>query len=291
MSDRTTPPTEQNLAAMVLTVTAVTLAFLSVFVLTLDGVVLEILVGAVLSIGAITFVVIVVLDMLGYFDDGSEPVDETGGADVDAKPEPRRPESPRRANRPLSPLINFDSELAAIRAHFDGSPPDAVRRFEKQYRQLKQADRERRKTIASDLRTSVNPIEVLVGSDERMAGLVEGMGERLFRYIKSDAGDLLTLAEVEFLVDGERREVGEIAGREARLETSVHNDGEETDAEVSLQFLGPSGIQVRREFLPVGTVRPNQTKTLDTRVYVPTNAKSVSAVAVEAAPGEPVLEL
>ena len=62
MSDRTTPPTEQNLAAMVLTVTAVTLAFLSVFVLTLDGVVLEILVGAVLSIGAITFVVIVVLD-------------------------------------------------------------------------------------------------------------------------------------------------------------------------------------------------------------------------------------
>jgi hypothetical protein len=287
MSQTSPPASEQNLAAMLLTVGAVTLAFLSVFVLTLDGVVLQILVGAVLSVGAISLIIVFALDTLGYFDE-QRPASESKATEETPAP---RSEPQRRANKPLAPLVNFDEEIVALKAHFDGAVPDQVRAFERQYRQLKQADRDRRQTIASDLRASMNPIEILVEDDPEVQSLVDGMGERLFRYIKSDAGDLLTLSDVELFLDGRRQDVPEVAGREARLKTSVYNEGEQANVEVALQFLSRSGVQVRREFLPVGAVQPNQNKTLDTRVYVPSNAKTVLATAVESGPGEPVLDL
>jgi hypothetical protein len=284
MSDER-PPTEQNLAAMLLTIGAVTLASMSVIILSLDGVIVPILVGAILTVSAISFGIVIVLDLLDAFD---EAENETGSSETT---DGSTLDEPPKANQPLAPLLNFDEELRTIHASFDEEVPPPVETFTDEYQTLKGADPSRRQTLASDLRASLNPLEVTVDEDTPAGDAVEDIGDRLFRYIRSDAGELVTMGESAFFLDGEARDIERIAGEKARLKTSVYNEGDEANIEVIVQFLSASGVQVRRESLPVGTVYPNQEKELDTHVYVPTNARSARFAAVEAAPGEPVLDL
>lgn len=279
---------EGNVAGFLLTVGSVTVAFLAVFLLVFDGVVAEILAASVIAIGLVSVIIGMALDLLGYFDGEAKPSSTQRGSSKAAVKTASKPVTP---NKPLAPVINFDDELAQLKEAFGDDVPKPVASFAKEYRALKGMSPDSRRTAASNMRATLNPITVLVDGDDELEPLVDDIGDRLFRYIKSDPTDFLSVTDFAFYVDGNKESVRDISGHEARLKATVFNEGEECNAEVVLQFESESGVNVRREYLPVGAVQPNAQKELNTHVYVPSPATQVKLSVVESAPGEPVLDM
>ena len=150
--------------------------------------------------------------------------------------------------------------------------------------------RGQRGSIASDVRAGLNPIVVLV-DDPEIESMLSRMGEDLFAYVKTDGAELVNVDRYALYDDGKKAPVDELQGRQARIRASVSNDGESMKTDVLLRFTDGDGIEVKRTKLPVGEVPTAATKELNTQVYVPSVASSVTVSPVPAAASREVLDM
>jgi hypothetical protein len=227
-----------------------------------------------------------VLEALSYFDGGeAEPTEPAEPTTTSS-----RPWVPDGDVKPLPPLINFDDELGELYDYFDGEFPSQAEAFLGGYKRMKTADRGQRGSIASDVRAGLNPIVVLV-DDPEIESMLSRMGEDLFAYVKTDGAELVSVDRYALYDDGKKAPVDELQGRQARIRASVSNDGESMKTDVLLRFTDGDGIEVKRTKLPVGEVPTAATKELNTQVYVPSVASSVSVSPVPAAASREVLDM
>ena len=277
-----------GLGAFLVLVLVVTSSFIVVFQQTLPEAVATTLSWVVIGVSAVSAMMGFVLEALSYFDGdgGAEPTEP-------AEPTPTtssRPWVPDGDVKPLPPLINFDDELEELYDYFDGEFPSQAEAFLKGYKRMKTADRGQRGSIASDVRAGLNPIIVLV-DDPEAESMLSRMGEDLFAYVKTDGAELVSVDRYALYDDGKKAPVDELQGRQARIRASVSNDGESMKTDVLLRFIDGDGIEVKRTKLPVGEVPTAATKELNTQVYVPSVASSVSVSPVPAAASREVLDM
>ena len=267
-------------------VLVVTCSFIVVFQQTLPGAVATTLSWVVIGASAISAMMGFVLEALSYFDGGeAEPTEPAEPTTTSS-----RPWVPDGDVKPLPPLINFDDELGELYDYFDGEFPSQAETFLKGYKRMKTADRGQRGSIASDVRAGLNPIVVLV-DDPEIESMLSRMGEDLFAYVKTDGAELVSVDRYALYNDGKKTPVDELQGRQARIRASVSNDGESMKTDVLLRFTDGDGIEVKRTKLPVGEVPTAATKELNTQVYVPSVASSVSVSPVPAAASREVLDM
>jgi hypothetical protein len=294
MPDGEPVPAEGNLASFLLAIGGVSIAFWAAFVFTFDGVVLQLLAIVVGVVAAFSLTVALVLDSLGYFDAESGETDVATGdpADAGITVEAAGNGTVPKSDKPLPPIINFDTELRALTEAFDDEPPTELADFREEYARLKE-EVGNRKTIASSMRSGLNGLSVRVeqSDNDEALGITEDIGERLFRYIKASPAENVELIDVGLFVDGERVTVEGAQGETARIKTTIRNGGEEGKFEVAVRFENRNGITVREETLPAGRVTTNAQKTLDTRVYVPSLATGMEVRIVEAPEEREVLDL
>jgi len=278
---------EQNFAGYLLIVGSVTAVFVAAFTFLLSGAVSQVLIAITITLGFLSVLIGFALNVLGHFED--RPTTGTTEKSTTTTRRAWKPDTP--VNKPLPPLINFDTELRRLEEHFGGELPDQMDSFVEDYRQLRTTNGiDKRRSIASSMRSALNPLPVLV-DDEEMEDVVDEMGDRLFRYIQADATEHLTVSDAAFYRDGESRPLAEIQGSEARIKATVHNAGEASTAEVEVEFNNRDGIKVKSTSLPVGQLPPNARKDLNTHVYVPSLAADATIYAVASAQGDEVLEM
>ena len=277
-----------GLGAFLVLVLVVTSSFVIVFQQTLPEGVATTLSWVVIGVSAVSAMMGFVLEALSYFDgDGeaerTEPAEPTSTTSS-------RPWVPDGDVKPLPPLINFDDELEQLYDYFDGEFPSQAETFLDGYKRVKTADRGQRGSIASDVRAGLNPIIVLV-DDPEVESMLSQMGEDLFAYVKTDGAELVSVDRYALYDDGKKTPVDELQGRQARIRASVSNDGESMKTDVLLRFTDDDGIEVKRTKLPVGEVPTAATKELNTQVYVPSVASSVTVSPVPAAASREVLDM
>ena len=283
MAETERTPTLGRFFVLVLVVTC---SFIVVFQQTLPGAVATTLSWVVIGASAISAMMGFVLEALSYFDGGeAEPTEPAKPTTTSS-----RPWVPDGDVKPLPPLINFDDELGELYDYFDGEFPSQAETFLKGYKRMKTADRGQRGSIASDVRAGLNPIVVLV-DDPEIESMLSRMGEDLFAYVKTDGAGLVSVDRYALYDDGKKTPVDELQGRQARIRASVSNDGESMKTDVLLRFTDGDGIEVKRTKLPVGEVPTAATKELNTQVYVPSVASSVSVSPVPAAASREVLDM
>jgi len=279
------PLPEQNLAAFLLTVGGVTVAFIAVFVFTIGDAVGNIFIWTALGVGLITVFVGMTLDLLGFFDneravlrdrtESSGPVDAIEFA----------------ADPTVSPLLDFEAELQTIADAYGESPPSQLTTFVEEYRRIRDKGVGSRADAAGDLRASLNPLSVIVEGEEALEDAVAQIEQKLQLYVSSAPYELFEIEEVGLYVDGSRTAVQDVAGQQARIKLEVHNAGDTAKAEIRLRFRSTEGVVVRREFLPMGEIAADATKQLDTQVYVPSVAARMQVESVRPSDDTPVLDL
>jgi hypothetical protein len=275
-----------NLAAFLLTVAGVTVAFITVFVFSFPGIIGRFFAGAVIAVTIITLIVGMVLDLLGYFGNQQKILTQPTPDTATGVPESVR----KKPNRPLPKRINFDEEIETLREYFDGELPPQMDSFLTEYMQLKTST-SNRKVKAGSLRAALNPIQTLVAGDEEMEELVTDMGDQLFSYIKADPVDNIVVTEHAFYRDGHQYPVEELQAENARIKATVHNQGESAKAEVAVQFKNTDDVPVKTAYLPVGNLVPEARKDLNTNVYVPSLATSASVFVIRATQDTEVLSM
>jgi hypothetical protein len=279
------PFPEQNLAAFLLTVGGVTVAFIAVFVFTIGDAVGNIFIWTAIGVGLITVFVGMTLDLLGFFDneravlrdrtESSGPVDAIEFA----------------ADPTVSPLLDFETELQTIADAYGESPPSQLTTFVEEYRRIRDKGVSSRADAAGDLRASLNPLSVIAEGEEALEDAVAQIEQKLQLYVSSAPYELFEIEEVGLYVDGSRTAVQDVAGQQARIKLEVHNAGDTAKAEVRLRFRSTEGVVVRREFLPMGEIAADATKQLDTQVYVPSVAARMQVESVRPSDDTPVLDL
>jgi hypothetical protein len=258
-----------NLGSFLLVVGMVSIVFIALFQLTLPTTVAYLLTAGVLFVTVISALFAFLLDAFGYFDPAQEPVGDEGRHGRSREAKPWVPAT--SPTRPLPPLLNFDAELRAYHAMFDGDLPAAFDPFVEDYRRLKTNTRNR-PSIASDLRADLNPIGTLFEPGTEGDRLYEEISARLFRYIDADR-ELATVDRVTFRDDdGAETDVATLAGGLGRVEVVVENEGEAVDAAVVVELLDAAGEVVASRTCDAGYVAPGATRTVDADVFVPAEA-------------------
>ncbi|ERG90694.1 MAG: hypothetical protein J07HQW1_00721 [Haloquadratum walsbyi J07HQW1] len=275
-----------NFAAFLLTVGGVTVVFIAVFIFAFPGTIGRFFAAAVVTVTIITLMLGMVLDLLGYFGSrASILVDSEEEQTANGVPD----SVSRKPNKPLPKQINFDSEIKTLQEHFDGELPSQMNSFLTEYEQLKKST-SNRKVTAGSLRAALNPVQTIV-DDTEMEELVDDMGDRLFRYIKSDPVDNIVVSEYAFYQDGNQKSVETLQAQKARIRATVHNQGEGAKAEVAVQFKNTDGVPVKTAYLPVGNLVPEGRKDLDTNVYIPSLATEADVFVIRATPDTEVLTM
>ena len=273
-----------NLGSFFLVVGAVTCVFIAVFQFTLPEGIRFLLTAGVLLVAILSAIVASLLETLGYFDEDVERKRESEGTVGGDKN--KRPWTPTSGTRySLPPIINFDEELRAYYEMFDGDLPGEFDEFIREYKRLK-TTRSNRANIASDLRADLNPISVLFEEGSQGMEIHDEISERLFRYVRNDAADQLSVTGTRFYDgDGEEVDVASVNDELARTETNIENEGEAVSIELVVALADGEGNLVRRDTYPVGTVNAGATRTFDTDVYVPANAERASTAITTSSPG------
>lgn len=255
---------DPNLGSFLLTVGIVTCVFIALFQFTIPSPVSHLLTAGVIIVTVVSAGFAALLDSLGYFDQETEsetPV-TTDSVATNKRWVPAEPVS-----APLPPMINFDEELTELEEHFDGTLPDEFTPFIEDYRRLK-TNPGNRMTIASDLRTDLNPVSAVLEEGTRQYELSQQIGDKLFRYI-GDSTDHVTVTDITSRDSaGEPQAVASMAGELVVFDIAVENEGEATDAEVVVEFHA-NGDLVSSRTVSLGTVRPGATESVSTNIYVP----------------------
>jgi hypothetical protein len=259
---------DPNLGSFLLTVGIVTCVFIALFQVTIPSPVSHLLTAGVIVITVVSAGFAALLDSLGYFDQ------ETGSETTpDSVTNKRRWVPAEPVSAPLPPMINFDTELTELQQHFDGTLPDEFTPFIEDYRRLK-TNPENRMTIASDLRTDLNPVSAVLEEGTRQYELYQQIGDQLFRYIE-DSTDHVTVTEVASRDSaGEAQTVVSLAGELAVFDIAVENEGEATDVDIVVEFHA-GGDLVSSRTVSIGTVRPGATESVSTNIYVPESTDEV----------------
>jgi hypothetical protein len=258
---------DPNLGSFLLTIGIVTCVFIALFQFTMPSPVSHLLTAGVIVITVVSAGFAALLDSLNYFDQSSDSTPQ-------ASPDPVRNDKPwvpkEQVSASLPPMINFDEELSELQEHFDGELPDQLTPFIEDYRRLK-TNPKNRMSIASDLRADLNPISVILDEDGPEYEPYQRISDGLFRYI-GDSADHLTVTDVTSRdAAGEPQEIGAVAGDVAAFDLSVHNEGEATDVEVTVEFYeGDESLTSWTGSLK--SVSPGATGTISTNIYVPDSA-------------------
>ena len=262
-----------NLGSFLLVVGMVTTVFIALFQLTLPAPVSTLLTAGVLSVTVLSAIFGLLLDSFGYFDQETTTTTAATASESDERTTGARPWVPaEKTSAPLPPLINFDAELRAYADMFDGDLPEAFDPFISDYRRLKTNTRNRA-TIASDLRADLNPIGALFEDGSEGDRLYEDISQRLFRYL-GDRDEHVTLDHVAFYdEDGNETDVRGIENQVGRVELGITNEGEAAEVEVSVALYDEDNSVISSHTYSVGRVSPGATKTLDTDIFVPSDAE------------------
>ena len=258
---------DPNLGSFLLTIGIVTCVFIALFQFTMPSPVSHLLTAGVIVITVVSAGFAALLDSLNYFDQSS-------GSTPQADSDPIQNDKPwvpdAQVSASLPPMINFDEELSELEEHFDGDLPDQLTPFIEDYRRLKTSPKNRM-SIASDLRADLNPISVVLDEDGPEYEPYQRISDGLFRYI-GDSADHLTVTDVTSRdAAGEPQEIGAVAGDVAAFDLSVHNEGEATDVEVTVEFYeGNESLTTWTGSLK--SVSPGATETISTNIYVPDSA-------------------
>ncbi len=259
---------DPNFGSFLLVVGIVTCVFIAVFQFTLPRPVSDLLTAGVLFVTLLTAIIASLLETLGYFDGAV--------AEAEAREDrttARRPWVPAGGTAaPLPPMINFDAELRRFWELYDGDLPSAFDPFLEDYRRLK-TNTENRSTIASDLRTDLNPIAALFEDGSEGDELTESISDGIFRYIDDDVDHLSTDGLVFLTEEGEEVDVAALENRLGRMSVTVHNEGEASDVDVVVEFLDADGNAVASRTCPAGTLSPGASRTVEADVYVPATAR------------------
>ncbi|WP_227133141.1 hypothetical protein [Halorubellus salinus] len=259
---------DPNLGSFLLVVGMVSIVFIALFQLTLPTTVAYLLTAGVLFVTVISALFAFLLDAFGYFD---TPEEASKDARQQRSPDAKPWVPAASPSKPLPPLLNFDADLRAYHAMFDGDLPAAFDPFLEDYRRLKTNTRNR-PSIASDLRADLNPIGTLFQPGTEGDRLYEDISARLFRYIDADR-ELATVDRVTFHDDdGAETGVAALAGGLGRIELVVGNEGEAVDATVVVEFRDATGAVVASRTCDAGYVAPGASRTVDVDVFVPTEA-------------------
>jgi len=279
---------DANLGSFLLVVGIVTCVFIALFQFTLPEPVSHLLTAGVLFVTVLSAIFASVLDSLGYFRTAADDADAASTLDsAGTSGSPARAWVPTgKEVAPLPPMINFDDELRAYAELYDGDLPKQFDPFIEDYRRLK-TNTGNRRTIASDLRTDLNPIGALFKEGTKGYDLYERIGERLFQYIDADAAHV-TLSRVVFY-DSEDNEVDveSVRNRLGRVEFTVDNEGEAVDVDVIVQFYDAGGAPVSSRTCRVGTVLSGASRTTDTDVFVPSETTRASTTIRTSTPRSP----
>jgi hypothetical protein len=265
---------DANFGSFLLVVGIVTCVFIALFQFTLPEPISHLLTAGVLFVTVLSGIFASLLDSLGYFDQAANDAEEATTGRADGSARPWVPTNEEVA--PLPPMINFDDELQAYADMYDGDLPEQFDPFVRDYRRLK-TNTGNRTTIASDLRTSLNPIGALFEQGTEGDDLYEEISARLFRYIDSDL-DHVTLDCIAFYDDeGNEVDVDEIRNRIGRVELTIGNEGEATDVDVVVQFYDAGGTSISSRTCQVGTLQPGARRTVDVDAFVPPETSRADA--------------
>jgi hypothetical protein len=277
---------DPNLGSFFLVVGVVTCVFIAVFQFTLPDPISFLLTAGTLLVTILSAIVASLLETLGYFDESTTNTNSAAAdqAKVANQTGAVKPWVPTKGeSEPLPPMINFDDELQTYYDLHDGDLPDPFDEFISEYKRLKTASSNRR-TIASDMRTDLNPISVLYDDGSKGAAIYDEISDRLFRYIDSNNLDHLSLDGVAFFDDdGKEADVPAIAGQLGRIRASVSNEGDAVKIELYIEFVNGEGTTVDKATKPMGVINPGATKPFETKLYVPSIAKDAT-VALQLAP-------
>jgi hypothetical protein len=257
---------DPNLGSLLLVIGLVTCVFIALFQFTIPEPISYLLTTGVLFVAVLSAIFALMLDSLGYFEATADDATAAPTRDAASSARPWVPANGEAA--PLPPMINFDAELRAYADMYDGDLPPQFDPFIKDYRRLK-TNTGNRRTIASDLRADLNPIGALFKEGSEGYDIYDRIGERLFRYIDTDA-EHVTLSRLVFYDgDGNEVEVEAMRNQLGRVELTVSNDGEAADVDVVVQLYDASGAAISSRTCRVGTVPPGASRTIDTDVFVP----------------------
>ncbi|MHB9285549.1 hypothetical protein ACKVMT_00740 [Halobacteriales archaeon Cl-PHB] len=262
---------DPNLGSFLLVVGMVTIAFVALFQLTLPSPVALLLTAGVFVVTGLSGIFGVVLDSLGYFE--GEPAAAPGSDEPRTATNPRVPAE--RSSAPLPPRINFDAELRAYAEMFDGDLPEEFEPFVEDYLRLK-ANTSDRASVASDLRTELNPIGSLFEDGSEGDRLYEDISGRLFRYIATN-GTHLTLDSVTFYdEDGTEMAVRDLENSPGRVTLDVTNEGEAAEVEAVVELYDDDGSVIASRVCKAGLVTPGASTVIDTDIFVPADAEGAS---------------
>ncbi|MFC5366956.1 FxLYD domain-containing protein [Salinirubrum litoreum] len=262
---------DPNFGSFVLTVGIVTCVFIAAFQFTLPSPVSHLLTAGVLLVTVLTAIIASALETLGYFDPDRGTATTQTAEQTDTRPAKPWVVGNRQA-APLPPLLNFDAELRGFAELYDGDLPEQFDSFIEDYRRLK-ISRKNRTTIASDLRADLNPISVLFEDGSEGDELYQQISDKLFRYIKSDTLDSVSVRSVTFYdTDDTEATVSDLQGQVSRAEFVVENEGEETSVEVAVEFYDGTGTRIGSQTCPVGTIKPAAVREVSADVLVPADA-------------------
>ncbi|WP_433634450.1 hypothetical protein [Halomicrococcus sp. NG-SE-24] len=270
---------DPNLGSFLLVVGMVTVVFIALFQLTLPTPISFLLTAGVLFVTVLSAIFAVLLDSLGYFEQGTttSPSDEPR---TDAKPWV----PVDKVSAPLPPLINFDAELRAYADMYNGDLPAEFDPFIEDYLRLKTNTRNRT-TIASDLRADLNPIGALFEDGSEGDRIYEDMSERLFRYI-GDKSSHITVDRVTFYdEDGNKTDVETIEDQLGHIELGITNEGEAANVEALVALYDEDGTTISSHSYTAGLVSPGATRDLNADIFVPSDAARASTTIRTTDPG------
>jgi hypothetical protein len=274
---------DANLGSFLLVVGIVTCVFIALFQFSLPQPISHLLTAGVLFVTVLSAIFALALDSLGYF----EPTPKDTGAVPTAEPAgSTHPWVLAEEAAPLPPMIDFDDELRIYAGMYDGDLPKQFRPFIEEYRRLK-TNTSNRRTIASDLRADLNPIGALFTEGSEGYDLYERIGERLFRYIGTDA-EHVALRRIAFYDDeGDKVDVTELRNELGRVEVTVDNEGDPVDVDVVVQFYDTGGGSISSRTCRVGTVLPGASPTIEADVFVPAETTRAGATIRVSTPRAP----
>jgi hypothetical protein len=203
----------------------------------------------------------------------------------------------------MPPLLRFDRAIENVEDALDGESPGSFERLVVAYRKLVTADERSRAGLVSDFKTYLNAAEEDFGDTNRtVARWLESMQNRVDLYLrtrrrKSEMLHLVSGRLYERSADGDTigepvTDVTKLQAETATFRARVSTRGERAAAVVRVAFYynDDSGrVLVRSEELPMGYVDGDETKTLETSVYVPSIAESFDAVVLDPADGQTFL--
>lgn len=269
---------DPNLGSFLLTIGAVTCVFIALFQLgPVEPPVSHLLTAGVLIITVVSAGFAALLDSLGYFDTTPEQREET--APTTSTEYPWVPSAPVSASLP--PMLNFDAELQALYAHYDGELPEQFDPFIAEYKRLK-TNPSSRSSIASDLRADLNPIGTILEQESSAYEHYERISDGLFRYLGDTADHFTATDPVFYNSGGVEHDVADINDELGRAEVTIDNDGEAISIDLEIKFYDGETVLSTRS-CPVGTVASGQEKTVDTDVFIPVDADRATAVITPAA--------